>query len=106
MSVKSERLETERILLVALLARKLQQWLPGCLARPPAQLLEDLPENLSRFRAEVRKDLRPYLAAMGVDAANAELMAAFDQRLRSAADVLERILRHRIEAAETADFGS
>ena len=105
MNGKTGRFEAERMLLIALLAQQLHEWLPGCQARSPAQLLDGLPENLPRFHTTLHQDLLPYLTAMRVDAANTELlMAIFDERLRSAADVLERILRHRIEAAKPEDY--
>lgn len=106
MNGKIGRLEAERMLLIALLAQQLERLVQKSGGIDPAHFLAHLRELPSEFSAAELENLEPYLAAMRVDVANAELKATFAERLRSAADVLERILRHRIEAARPEDPSS
>jgi len=106
-TIQNERLEADRVLLIAVLSHWLYQnitevW-PDC---EPSQLIVLSQECQDERTSFILSHLRPYLAAMGVDVESPEMKAAFSERLKSAADVMERILRHQIEAARPEDPSS
>ena len=103
---KINRLEHERLLLIAVLCQQLDGMAEVVGAEEAASMLDDLRECSGELAEELMDGLRPYLAAMGVDATSADLHASFLERLRAAADVLERIQRDHLLTGAPEDPAS
>ncbi|MDO8559809.1 MAG: hypothetical protein Q7S23_02105 [bacterium] len=90
MAVRTERLEAERILLIALLCDRLRREVAE---RPaPIQRLEELRADMPQFAMRVMGELAPFLTAMGIDP-HVDLREVLLNRLHAAADAQERIPR-------------